>query len=207
MSIYKFLLLASGFASSVLRVAAAEVAAIPEIGVHQPVLIVQKDVRPQNIMVVYTKVDGAGRFLADPDNPNRPLLGFYWLMDRRTYKPVHWAIKSEIRKRFGCQWVPGGDATRFTVNVNDLKEVNTDLKDPKLDIYAVRTDGGRDVEVQMNLGPSDGNARIKLTSISTNGRAFPPAVHSVTLKGEQILNGTPTGKSVERKYGAENTTN
>jgi hypothetical protein len=44
--------------------------------------------------------------------------------------------------------------------------------------------------------------RIRLSSIYTEGRAFPPAVYSVTLKGEEIVNGKPTGRKVVRKYNA-----
>src|SRR4030095_8155816 len=109
-------------------------------------------------------------------------------------------IKNEIGKRFESQLSRTNPATHFIVNLNDLKEVDCDIKDPKIDVYAGRGGGARDVEAQMSLGPSDGNLRIKLTSIYTEGRAFPPAVYSVTLKGEEIVDGKPTGKKVARKY-------
>ena len=123
-------------------------------------------------------------------------------MNGKTYKPVNGMIKTEIRKRFECQWSSSDQATRFTVDVNDLKEVNSDIKEPRVDICARGTDDARTVEVQMNLGPSNGNMRIKLSSIHTEGRAFPPAVRSVTLEGEEIVNGALTGKKVIRKYHA-----
>jgi len=87
--------------------------------------------------------------------------------------------------------------------MSDLKEVDSDIREPKVDVYARGGDGARDVEAQMTLGPSDGNMRIRLSSIYTEGRAFPPAVFSVTLKGEEIVNGKPTGKLVSRKYNAK----
>jgi len=190
-------------AVSLLRAAAAEVANIPEVGAHQPILIVGKNVNPQNLMVVYTKVDANGRFLANPTNRERPVFDFYWLMDGKDYKPVNGMIKNEIGRRFECQLSPSDRATHFVINVNDLKEVNSDIKEPKLDVYANGSGGARDVEAQISLGPSDGNMRIKLSSIYTEGRAFPPAVYSVTLKGEEIVNGKPTGKKVARKYEAK----
>jgi hypothetical protein len=193
----------SMFAAFAFHSAAAEVRDIPELGPHRPILTVQKNVNPQNVMVVYTKVDTNGRFVRDSADQGRPVFDFYWLMDGKTYKPVNPMIKAEIRKRLERQWQSGSRATRFVINVNDLKEVKSDIKDPKVDVCARENGDDWTVEVQMNLGPSDGNMRIRLSSIQTEGRAFPPAVHSVTLKGEEIVNGMPTGKKVVRKYEAE----
>lgn len=190
-------------ALSMLRVAAAEVTDIPEVGAHQPILTVGKNVNPQNLLVIYTKVDAHGRFLTNPADQDRPVFDFYWLMDGKNYKPVNRLIKKEIGKRFECQTIQSEGATHFVINMNDLKEVNTDIKEPKVDVYATGSDGARGVEAQMTLGPSDGNMRIRLSSIHTEGRAFPPAVHSVTLKGEEIVDGTPTGRKVSREYHAK----
>jgi hypothetical protein len=181
--------------------AAEEGAGIPEIGSHQPILVVEKNVNPQNRLVVYTKVDANRHFLKDA-NRDRPVFDCYWLMNGKTYKPVNELIKAEIRKRFECQWNPGDRTTRFTINMNDLKEVNSDIDEPKVDVHSLGADGAPSVDAQMNLGPSDGNMRIKLSSIYTEGRAFPPKVLSVTLKGEEIANGTLTGKKVIRTYHA-----
>jgi hypothetical protein len=188
-----------------LSATAREVDSVPEIGAHQPILVVEKNVHPQNLMVVYTKEDADGHFITKPADRDRPVFDFYWLMDGRSFKPVNNLIKSEINKRFECQ--PGSDdrSTHFIVSVNDLKEVNSDIREPKMDIYASRRSSSGNVEAQMNLGPSDGNMRIKLSSIYTEGRALPPAVYSVTLKGEEIVDGKPTGRKVVRKYDAKKT--
>lgn len=203
MPIRKASLAVALLAASMLRVATAEVTDIPELGAHQPILVVGKNVNPQNIMVIYTKVGADGRFLTNPADRGRPVFDFYWLMDGKTYKPVNGTIKKEIRRRFECQPSPSDRASHFVINVNDLKEVNADLKDPKVDVYATGSSGARDVEAQMTLGPSDGNMRIKLSSIYTEGRALPPAVYSVTLKGEEIVDGKVTGKKVVRRYEAK----
>lgn len=199
----KVSLAVSLLAVSMLRVAAAEVTDIPEVGVHQPILVVEKNVNPQNLMVIYTKVDAKGLFLANPADQDRPVFDFYWLMDGKNYKPVNGMIKNEIGRRFECQPSPSDRATHFVINVNDLKEVNSDIKEPKVDVYANGGGAAHDVEAQITLGPSDGNMRIKLSSIYTEGRAFPPAVYSVTLKGEEIVNGKLTEKKVARKYDAK----
>ena len=203
MPIRKVSLAISFLAVSMLQVVAAEVTNIPEVGAHQPILVVGKSVNPQNLMVIYTKVDANGRFLTNPSDQNRPVFDFYWLMDGKNYKPVHRLIKNEIGRRFECQSSPSGRATHFVINMNDLKEMNSDIEEPKVDVYAKGSGGARDVEAQMTLGASDGNMRIKLSSIYTEGRAFPPALYSVTLKGEEIVNGKLTGKKVARKYDAK----
>lgn len=191
------------FVASVVSAASEEVRSASEIGAHHRVLIVEKNVNPQNMMVIYTKVDADGRFSTDPANRNQPVFDFYWLMDGRDYKPVNAMIKAAIRKRFESQWYSRDEANRFTVNVNDLKEVNCDIKEPKMDVYARDTGGKRSVEAEMTLGPSDGNLRIKLSSIYTEGRAVPPALHAVTLKGKEIVNGNVTGRVIIRKYVAK----
>jgi hypothetical protein len=195
--------LSLAFLVFVLRASGGEVAHIPEIGAHLPILIVQKNVNPQNRMVIYTKADRAGRILTDPKNRDRPVFDFYWLMDGKSYKPVNRLIKTEIRKRFQCQSGASDGVSRFTVHMNDLKEVNADMVDPKMDVYVTEENGAQKVEARMTLGPSDGNMRIKLNSLYTEGRAFPPAVKSVTLQGEEVVDGVPTGNKVTRKYDAK----
>jgi len=190
------------FVATAWPVGSAEVTNIPVLGAHQPILIVEKNVNPQNKMVVYTRLDASGRFVVDPAAGDRPMLDFYWLMDGRNYKAVNGLIKNEIRKRFTGEWSAKNRTDSFTVNVNDLKEVKCDIKNPKMEICARETDGGRSVEAQMNLGPSDGNMRIKLSAIYTEGRAIPPAVDAVTLQGEEIVSGNLTGKKITRRYHA-----
>jgi len=190
------------FIATALHAGPAEVASIPEVGAHQPILTVGKNVNPQNKMVVYTRLDANGRFMADPSVRDRPVLDFYWLMDGRSYKPVNALIKKEIRKRFTGEWSVKERTESFIVNVSDLKEVKSDIKDPRIEICVREASGGPSVEAQMNLGPSDGGMRIRLSSIYTEGRAFPPAVDSVTLEGEEIVNGRLTGNKITRKYTA-----
>lgn len=182
--------------------AAGEVANIREIGEHYIILVLEKNVHPENQMVIYTKIDANGRFVADPANRNQPVFDFYWLMRGRDYKPVHALIKFEVRKRFESQWISRDHPDRFTVRMNDLKELECDIEEPKMDVYVRGTGVQPGVEAEISLGPSDGNNRIKLTSIHTEGRALPPAVYAVTLKGREIVNGNATTKKITRRYEA-----
>lgn len=186
-----------GLGLTTIQLQAAQVTNIPEVGNHEPILIVEKNVNPQNKLVVYTKVDGNGRI--QTDGSSRPVLDFYWLMGGRNYKPVNGLIKGEIRKRFVSQWGGGDRSSRFVVEMNDLKEVDCDIKDPKLEVF---TGENGEIEAMMNLGPSDGNKRIRVKSIYTEGRTMPPTVDSVTVKGEEVADNNSSGKKVSRTYHA-----
>jgi len=181
------------------QASAKDVGNIPDIGRHQSIFVVNKNVNPQNIAVVYTKVDDKCRFVNNPENRDQPIFDFYWLMDGKNYKPMSGIIKSELRKRMSFVEDAGDRATHFVIDANDLKEVDHDIADPRLDVNAKAIAGGCDVEAFITLGPSDGNARVKVTNIYGEGRAFPPKVYSVTIKGVDVK----TGKAVSRKYDAK----
>ena len=171
---------------------------IPQIGPHQQILTVEKNVNPENIALVYTKVDAQCRFVTDPANRDQPVFDFYWRMGGKDYKPMNSFFKSEFQKRMAYV---SGDATHFQLDANDLKEVQTDIKNPRLDVVSTGAGGNCNVQAFITLGPSDGNARIRLDSIYGEGRTFPPKITAVTLKGEVVdANGKGTGKMVSRKY-------
>jgi len=178
---------------------AKDVGNIPEIGKHQSIFQVNKNVNPQNVAVVYTKVDDKCRFVNNPENRDQPIFDFYWLMDGTNYKPMHSLLKSEFRRRMSFVENAGDRATHFIIDANDLKEVDHDIEDPRLDVNAKVIAGGCDVEAFITLGPSNGNARVRVTNIYGEGRAFPPKVYSVTIKGIDVK----TGKAVSRKYDAK----
>ncbi len=178
---------------------AKEIGNIPEVGVHQAIFHINKNVNPQNIAVVFTKVDEKCRFVNDPENRDNPIFDFYWLMDGKNYKPMNGLIKNEFKKRMSFAEDSGDRETHFVIDANDLKEVNHDIADPRLDVNSRKLDSGCDVEAFITLGPSNDNARIRLTSIYGEGRAFPPKVYSVTLKGVDVK----SGKEISRKYDAK----
>ncbi|MGZ3650526.1 MAG: hypothetical protein ACXVB9_22375 [Bdellovibrionota bacterium] len=196
----KTFILAALFVSSLAQ--AKEITNIPEIGPHQAIFHVEKNVNPENIAVVYTKTDSQCRFVTDPANRDQPVFDFYWLMDGKDYKPMNSFFKSEFHKRM--TFVAGATPTLFQLEANDLKEVKHDLgAHPRFDVVATRDSGSCDVQAFITLGPSDNNARIRLDSIFGEGRSFPPSVDAVTLKGEVITpDGRGTGKMISRRYSA-----
>lgn len=173
---------------------AARVDTIPAVGTHYSLFTVEKNENPENILVLYTKVDNNCYIRNESAGP---VFDMYWLMNRSSYKPTHALIKKGVRERLVV--VPS-NAYSFYVKVNDLKEVNSDLRDPRLIIETNKTNGQCQVRSLVTLGPSNNYARIQLNSIYTEAvkTVVPPfrKVVSVTLKGVDIN----TGARVNRKY-------
>lgn len=175
---------------------------ISPIGEHYPILRFEKNENPQNIMIAYVKLNDDCKFQKNPDDPEKPLVDFYWLMDRKIYKPVHPLIKRGIRHR--TEVIDFARDQEFSLRLKDLKELNQDLEEPALKITAQKNGRGGPqkcaVENQIRLGPSDENRAIQVESIfsTSKKRLLPPfrALTSVTLKGQDA----ETGESLERSY-------
>lgn len=169
---------------------------IPQIGVHFPILTVEKNINPQNKLVVYTLLDGNCVFLLD--DSNSPTFDFYWLMNGSSYKPVHSMIKAQVRKRLTVGTVdPRHNGKSFSVEMNDLKELNHDIPDPKMTVVAKPQGDQCSVGGFLRLGPSDGNAMIQVDSIYSKAKGMiSPKLVSVTIRGRVVSN----GQAVVRTY-------
>ena len=177
---------------------------VAEIGPHYRVVMFEKNIHPQNRLVVYTKLDRECRVLHDPKKPHGPVLDYYWLMDGSRYKRVNSLIKRGIRKRLQVAASPpkslGGD---FSVRLNELDAVEHDLgATPLLWIVAEKTADGCSVEARITLGPSDKSEVIRLDSIYSEAKLSGPLnakVKLIALKGVDVK----TGKPVVRVYRAK----
>lgn len=180
---------------------AAELSNMAPIGSHYRVITVEKSINPENIMVVYTKVDSQCRFLTDPAQRDQPVFDFYWLMDRKNYKPVHKLIKGEVRKRMEFQIDREDRHNSFYVNLNDMKEVRHDLKDNRLHVRSEMVEGKCQVSASMTLGPSAGNAKIHLNKVYSEAKKglIMPSLVSITLSGKDVT----SGKAVSKTYKAK----
>lgn len=174
-------------------------AKLEPIGEHQRLLLFEKNENPQNVMVVYTKIDGACA-LAKGEN-GQPVFDFYWMMDRTKYKPVHAMIKSGIRDRLEFQ---AGSAAKglkeFYVRINDMKEVKNDLPDPRLHVELQDDGGNCTADARIQLGPSDQGRILKVQSIYSEAKKIilPPfrKLVAVTLRGIDAK----TGEKIERRF-------
>jgi hypothetical protein len=189
------------------------VTAFSDVGEHYPLFLVAKSHHPENLTVVYTKLDAHCRVLPDPAHSDQPTLDFYWLMDSTHYKPMAALLKNGIRARLQFPTTRGHHAepTTFTVRLADLVRLTHDLPSPTVQITTARHGEACVAMASLTLGPSDGHATMKVESIFTHTEvltlrkkiqvmADPDAlqVYAVTMQGADAM----TGQPLERTYRA-----
>jgi hypothetical protein len=188
---------------------------VGDVGEHYPLFLIEKSHHPENITVVYTKLDTDCHVIPDREHGFLPTLDFYWLMDATRYKPMAGPLKAGARKRLQFIDANGaqGDPTAFAVRTNDLSRLQHDLQSPTLQIKAERQGDARVATALMTLGPSNGNVTMKVESVSTKTEpitllkkmraiADPDSIriYAVTVKGTDVA----TGQPIERTYQAAN---
>lgn len=174
---------------------AQQITSISAVGGHYQLFTFEKNENPQNILVLFTKLDQNCHVT---EESNVPVFDMYWLMNRISYKPTNSMIKSGVKDRLAV--IPANNADGFYIQINDLKEVNSDLLDPRLTVVTDKAQGQCKVRSLMTLGPSDNNAKIQLVSIYSEAvkTLVPPfrKLKSVTLNGINIV----SGAKISRKY-------
>jgi hypothetical protein len=188
---------------------------VGDVGEHYPLFLIEKSHHPENITVVYTKLDTDCHVIPDREHGFLPTLDFYWLMDATRYKPMAGPLKAGARKRLQFIDANGaqGDPTAFAVRTNDLSRLQHDLQSPILQIKAERQGDACVATALMTLGPSNGNVTMKVESVSTKTEpitllkkmraiADPDSIriYAVTVKGTDVA----TGQPIERTYQAAN---
>jgi hypothetical protein len=186
---------------------------VGDVGEHYPLFLIEKSHHPENITVVYTKLDTHCRVIPDREHGFLPTLDFYWLMDTTRYKPMAGPLKAGARKRLQFIDTNGaqGDLTAFAVRTDDLSRVQHDLQNPTVQIKAERQGDACVATALMTLGPSNGNVTLKVESVSTKtepitllkkmrAMADPDfiRIYAVTVKGTDVT----TGQPIERTYHA-----
>jgi hypothetical protein len=188
---------------------------IGDIGEHYPLFLVEKSYHPQNIAVVYTKLDRTCHVMPDHAHGSVPTLDFYWLMDATRYKPMARALKESARQHL--QFIDSqehqGYLVSFTVRSDALARLHHDLQSPTVQIKTKRQGEACVATAYVTLGPSDGNVTIQVESVyartadltmfkALQAMADPNAIQidAVTVKGTDIA----TGQPIERTYPAIN---
>jgi hypothetical protein len=186
---------------------------VGDVGEHYPLFLIEKSHHPENITVVYTKLDTHCRVIPDREHGLLPTLDFYWLMDATRYKPMAELLKAGVRKRLQFLDTHGSqsDPTAFAVRTDDLSRVQHDLQSPTVQIKTERQGDACVAIAFMTLGPSNGNATMKVESVSTKTEpitllkkmraiADPDSIriYAVTVKGIDVA----TGQPIERTYHA-----
>jgi hypothetical protein len=189
------------------------VTTVGDVGAHYPLFLVAKSHHPENLTVVYTKLDQHCRVRLDRAHGGLPTLDFYWLMDATRYKPMAALLKAGIRKRlqFIDTRVHQEEPTAFTVRLDDLARLQHDLPRPTVQITAERSGEVCVAMATLILGPSNGHVTMQLASIFTRTEALtlpkklraivdPDSlqVYALTVQGTDVA----TGQPIERTYTA-----
>jgi hypothetical protein len=189
------------------------VTTVGDVGAHYPLFRIEKSHHPENLTIVYTKLDQHCRLLPDHAHGGLPTLDFYWLMDTTRYKPMAALLKAGVRKRlqFTDTRGPQEEPTAFAVRLDDLARLKHDLPSPTVQITAARSGEACVARATLILGPSNGHVTMQLASIFTRTEALtlpkklramvdPDSlqVYAMTVKGTDVA----TGQPIERTYTA-----
>ena len=180
---------------------AATVVERTPIGAHVPLLTLEKNENPQNILVVFTKVDQNCHFSLVE---KQPILSDYWLMNRERYKPVNALIQRGIAKRIKIVSEVPADAKEFQVRLSDFTELKHDLgTDPLITVRSEGSPGNCEAAAILQLGPSDQNRSILLEKLQANStkRLLPPfrKLTSLTVAGVDIASGEKFSRTYNSK--------
>ena len=110
---------------------------VRDVGDHYPLFLVTKSYHPENVTVVYTKLDTNCHVLPDRTHDFMPTLDFYWLLNATRYKAMAGPLKAGIRQRLQLTDLPGQhvDVTSFAVYTNALSRVQHDLPNPRVPVW------------------------------------------------------------------------
>jgi len=183
---------------------------VGDVGEHYPLFLIEKSHHPENITVVYTKLDTHCRVIPDREHGFLPTFDFYWLIDATRYKPMAEPLKAGARKRLQFIDANGSqsDPIAFAVRTDDLSRVQHDLQSPTVQIKTERQGDACVAIAFMTLGPSNGNATMKVESVSTKTEPMtllkkmramtdPDSIriYAVTVKGTDVVTGQPIART------------
>ena len=176
---------------------------IKEVGRHYPIVTFEKSINPENILIAHTQLNNVCEFQMGPETSDLPTLDFYWLMNRETYKVLYSMFEGPIRDRIKvAEHEFFAERKRaFWVSLKDLNAMHTDLPDNRILVKAEMdaATGSCAVYSYVKLGPSDGNATIRLEAIHSElGGFINPKPVSVTLKGADVTTGAPVKRTYSR---------
>ena len=167
--------------------AGAEKRDLPEVGVHYRLFTFEKNENPQNVMIVYTRVDEHCHFaLTD----GKPIVDFYWMMDRRRFKATNPLIKSRVRRQLRVQ--PVG-ADEFHLELDEVRELH--VQEPRFVVRATRD--ALACTVRTTFESEEGAIAVDSLYSESRKTLLPPfrKLVSVTVNGRD-----QTQAEVHRKY-------
>lgn len=176
---------------------AAEINEISELGRHHRILILEKSENPQNQIAVFTKVDRQCRFINEDTGTKRPLLDFYWLLDRKRYKPIGRFAKYRVRKKIFVEPTYEANAESFFISSDMINRFHPDLRQSRIEIKAKIRNGICDVSAVAHLKGSKSPLKLEKVYSELRKTILPPfrKVLSITLNGESDDSGVKIRKT------------
>jgi hypothetical protein len=178
-----------------LFVSLASAAPPTEVGEHQKLFVIKKSENPQNIMVVYTKVDVQCRFVL---HDSVPVLDIYWLMNGEKYKAVHPMLRSEIQKRLNYSFEKFKPHS-FNLRIAGTKELTPDFPEVPITITANRSGSGHgcDVEAFIKFDSTNEKTHLEVVQAISERKLWPPfrKLKSVTFESVGV-----DGKTARHAY-------
>jgi len=166
-------------------------------GEHAPLFVFKKTIYPENIVIVYTKMDRNCNIVYDRQK-RAPTFGLYWLDDGVRFDPAP-QLAAQLLERMPIE-PNGNDPTSFYVRLLDLNRVNHDLADDRLLIKSERAGNTCRVGAYVML---KNRKLVRITSTLTDATinffTFDTDIRSLTVYGHEAGN---TSKTVVRKFTA-----
>ena len=169
--------------------AGARMLNIPEIGPHYKIITFEKNENPQNVMVVYTKLDRECGFQRQG---GQPIVDFYWLMDGQKYKPTHALIKDAVRKRLSVTEITDHS---FTLKISDLSELGAASKNADFKVKIEKEGVG--CRLVTYFKTEDKLLEVKSLYSESKKTFIPPfrKLLAVTVRGTDAQTGTAVAKT------------
>lgn len=174
-----------------------EINEISEVGKHHRILIVEKSENPQNQIAVFTKVDRQCRFIKESDDTKRPVLDFYWLLDRKRYKPIGRFAKYRVRKKIRVHSLHKEAQNSFFIFSDLIHRYHPELRDSLIEIKSEKRNGHCEVAALAHLEGLKSPMKLEKVYSELKKTFFPPfrKVLSITLNGESGGSGVKIRKT------------
>ncbi len=147
---------------------------IDPLGPHHPLFIITKYPKnPENQLVIYTSLNSACDIKNDGfSKVEKPIFGFYWLMNGTTYKPLSWFfVKAFEFNKFSLHRDPK-DFKKFLLDLPYLSHFRHDLPREQMQVVGQKVGDACIVKPYLQLGPSGGNQWLVVDAISTVSGGF-----------------------------------
>lgn len=165
------------------------------------ILILEKNFKFDDIIVMNAYLDENCRFIEDPENKETPKTHTFWMIDRKTpreLKPVYMKKMNEIMRFESTH-----DPHHIVMRALDIGKIEHDLPEAVMDVESRMLENGEcALTNELQLGPKHGSQLIRVESLYAKVKTFlgiPVKADEVVLSGT-ILDGGEKGQEIKAHY-------